>query len=281
MSIKQSIIKRVPKRILNAYTALKGVPMHTGNKINTGKYPANLNLDDYYLLPKSQVTYANDLLYTYHNADFLREPLFEETYRLVKKIDNGKLLANYDIQWRIFVLCWAAAHARHLEGDFVDCGVNTGFCARAVINYVNFSSLNKKYYLMDTFAGMDPKYSSEYEMNRSSLLGYDKQGDVYEKVKQTFQGFNVEIVKGSIPDTLPRVTSSKVAYLSVDMNCVQPEVEALEYFWDKMVSGGVIILDDYGYPGCIEQKQAHDAFARSKDVMVLALPTCQGLIIKP
>jgi O-methyltransferase len=240
----------------------------------------NLNLDDYYLLPKSEITYSNDLLYTYHNADFIKEPRFAESYRLCKEI-GGDLLKGYDIQWRIHVLCWAASQAAHLEGDFVDCGVNTGFCPRAVINYVDFNKLNKTYYLLDTFSGMDERYSTPYEMERNKILGYGKNDSLYEKVKQTFAPFHVEIIKGAIPDTLALVPTKKVAYLSIDMNCVKPEVDALEFFWDRMVSGGFIILDDYGYPGSIDQKHAHDKFAASKGVQILSLPTCQGLIIKP
>ncbi len=240
----------------------------------------NMNLDDYYMLPKSEITYANDLLYTYHNADFMKEPRFAEAYRLCKEI-GGDLLKDYDIQWRIHVLCWAASQAAHLEGDFVDCGVNTGFCPRAVIHYVDFNKLNKKYYFLDTFSGMDERYSTPYEMERSKKLKYGESGSLYEKVKKTFAPFNVELIKGPIPDTLAQVPTQKVCYLSIDMNSVKPEVAALEFFWDKMVHGGYIILDDYGYPGCIEQKLAHDAFAASKGVKVLSLPTCQGLIIKP
>src|ERR1700758_5683091 len=113
-----------------------------------------INIADYYLLPKKDITYSNDLLFTYHNADFIKDPLFAESYALCKKL-GGDLLNNYDIQWRVHVLCWAASHAAKLEGDFVDCGVYTGFCTRAIVNYVNFKSLNKKYYLMDTFGGLD------------------------------------------------------------------------------------------------------------------------------
>jgi O-methyltransferase len=244
------------------------------------KRRVRVNPDDFYIIPKSEITYSNDLLYTHHNADFMKDPLFDESYQLCKKI-GGDLLKDYDIQWRIHVLCWAASHAKHLEGDFVDCGVNTGFCPRAIINYVDFAKLNKKYYFLDTFAGMDERYSSAYEMERHQKLGYGKKGDIYEQVKETFKDFNVEIIKGAVPDTLPLVKSDKICFLSMDMNCVQPEVDALNYFWDKMVSGGMIVLDDYGYPGCIDQKLAHDAFAKSKNVMVLSLPTCQGLIVKP
>ena len=82
-------------------------------------------------------------------------------------------------------------------------------------------------------------------------------------------------------DTLPQADCEKISFLSIDMNSEIPEVAALEYFWPKLVSGGIIVLDDYGYPGCLNQKLAHDKFAASKGVMVLSLPTCQGIIIKP
>lgn len=238
--------------------------------------------NEYFLLPKKAVTYSHDLLYTFHNADFLRDPLFVESYKLGKETDTDTLLKDYDIEWRIHVLCWAAYHASHLEGDFVDCGVHTGIFARSVMHYIDFAKTGKTYYLLDTFTGLSEKYSSQKELERNRTMSYDTRGDVYEKVKKTFGGFNVRIIKGAVPETLDRVSSKKICYLSIDMNCVQPEVDALNFFWDRMVGGGIIILDDYGYANSTnDQKRAHDAFAQSKGVKVLTLPTCQGLIIKP
>jgi O-methyltransferase len=242
------------------------------------------DINNYYLLEKTKVTYSQDLLYTFHNADFIKDPLFLESYDLGKNTDNGTLLKNYDIHWRVHVLCWAASHAMHLEGDFVDCGVHTGICARAVINYVDFKKSSKKYYLLDTFNGLDKKYSTDWEMQRNTLMGYDNEdGEVlFNGVKKTFEEFNVSIIRGTVPDTLIQVDSDKISYLSIDMNCVAPEIAALEFFWEKMVSGGIIILDDYGYANSTnDQKKAHDEFAHRKMVKILTLPTCQGLIIKP
>lgn len=237
-----------------------------------------------YVLPKKNITYSNDLLYTYHNADFLNDSLFKESYELGKNTDGGTLLKDYDIQWRIHVLCWAAKHAANLEGDFVDCGVHTGIFARSVINYISFEKTSKKYYLLDTFNGLDERYSNKEELKRNTLMGYDKEdGNVlFNQVKNTFKNFNAKIIKGAVPETLDLVDSDKICFLSVDMNCVAPEIAALEFFWDKMVKGGVIVLDDYGYANATnEQKVAHDLFAKSKKVEILSLPTCQGLLIKP
>ncbi|HMO78949.1 MAG TPA: TylF/MycF/NovP-related O-methyltransferase [Candidatus Paceibacterota bacterium] len=208
--------------------------------------------------------------------------MFIESYQLGKSTDNGMLLKNYEIFWRIHTLCWAAKHASKLDGDFVDCGVHTGIFARAVINYIDFNKTNKKYYLLDTFEGLDERFSSKKEMERNKSMSYEDRKNLFEDVKKTFEKFNVEIIKGAIPETLELVKSQKICYLSVDMNCVQPELAALNFFWDKMVSGGIIIIDDYGYANSHnEQKSGHDEFARSKGIEILSLPTCQGLIIKP
>ena len=80
---------------------------------------------------------------------------------------------------------------------------------------------------------------------------------------------------------MPLVPSTKIAYISIDMNCVQPEIAALEYFWPKMVTGGVVVHDDYGMSAFINQKIALDAFAESRGVKVLTMPTGQGLLFKP
>ena len=58
--------------------------------------------------------------------------------------------------------------------------------------------------------------------------------------------------------------------------------DAAEHFWPRLVSGAVIVLDDYGYSDdYLRQKRAFDAFAGKNGVQVLLLPTGQGLIFKP
>ena len=64
------------------------------------------------------------------------------------------------------------------------------------------------------------------------------------------------------------------------MNCVEPEIAAANYFWNMLVNGGIVLLDDYGWTNRLEQKNAFDEFANKNGLKVLPLPTGQGLIIK-
>jgi hypothetical protein len=60
------------------------------------------------------------------------------------------------IEWRAHVVLWAATHAARLEGEFVECGVNTGIYSLAICEYIDFNRTGKSFYLFDTFAGFPP-----------------------------------------------------------------------------------------------------------------------------
>lgn len=268
-----------PKRIKYALDVLMNPVFYekaVANQIEIDKIRSK-----FITLYKDHITYSGDSLYTMHSADFINDEKFKEAYELGIKTCKDTVYGNVDIRWRVHLVCWAAAHASKLDGDFVECGVFTGIFPRSIVHYTDFNSLNKTYYLLDTFEGLSEKYSTDKEMEGSKVL-YSPHKDVYEQVKETFEPFNVKIVKGAVPETLAQVDTNKIAYLSIDMNAVKPEIAALNFFWDKMVSGGIIVLDDFGYMNQSKaQEKAHLEFAKSKRVEILYFPTCQGLIIKP
>ncbi|MDO9264555.1 MAG: TylF/MycF/NovP-related O-methyltransferase [Desulfosalsimonadaceae bacterium] len=234
------------------------------------------SLKNYKLVP-GPLTYNQDGLATRHNADFIQNERFRRAYALGKATGSwGKV----DVHWRAHVACWAAQKGLSVEGDFVECGVNRGGLARTVLDYVDLCSTSRKFFLLDTFEGLVDRYISEDERK----LGIRQGGyeDCFEDVKRRFEPFqNVVLIRGAVPETLSAVTSDHIAYLSIDMNCVAPEIAAAEYFWPKLSSGAVIVLDDYGWSKHIMQKQAFDSFAEAHGVQVLSLPTGQGIMIKP
>jgi hypothetical protein len=223
-----------------------------------------------------KATYNADGLLTVHNADFMREPRFARAYAA------GRATGSWhgDVFWRAYLLCWAAEHVKRLPGDFVECGVNKGGYSMTVMQYIDFANLPKQFYLLDTFNGLVERQIAPEERAHGINLG--DYTECYEEVVATFRHFsNVRLIRGMVPDTLPQVEAEQIAYLHLDMNVREPEIAAAEYFWDKLVSGAVILLDDYGFRKHIEQKKAFDQFAAERGVQILALPTAQGLIFKP
>ena len=106
--------------------------------------------------------------------------------------------------------------------------------------------------------------------------------DCFELAQRNFAPYpNAVLVRGRIPETLIQIQIDRVAYLSIDMNIVYPEIAAMRHFWDRLVPGALVLLDDYAFRGHEEQKTAMDEFARSKGCEILTVPTGQGLLIKP
>lgn len=233
-----------------------------------------------YVKLQHRPTFNSDGLVTVHNCDFVADPKFKAAYEAGERTGSWK---GANIAWRAHVACWAARQAMNLDGDFVECGVNRGGLSRAVCEYVDFETSGRTFYLLDTFQGLVAEQVTAEERAlgiSASLGGYYE--ECYSDVVATFNKYpNVKIVRGPVPDTLPQVATERVAYLSIDMNCVAPEIAAAEYFWDRLVPGAVVVLDDYGWSNHILQKRAFDEFARACGIEVLSMPTGQGLMIKP
>jgi Macrocin-O-methyltransferase (TylF) len=254
---------------------------------------ASGTLDPVAVRPKSKVIYmsdpewfAADGLQSIHSHDFMDDAAFVLAYKRGIKAIGG--VDGYKWYWRVHIGLWAASGARKLDGDFVECGVNMGFLSSAIMEYLNWNSIGKTFYLLDTFKGMDERYVSDVErqagrleMNQEALRGGHYTSSV-DSVRANFAEWNnVRIIEGPVPDTLDRVDAKSVAYLHIDMNCAPPEVAAAHFFWDRLVPGAFMLLDDYGYYGYHEQKLAMDMFAIERGVDICSLPTGQGLLIKP
>lgn len=223
------------------------------------------------------VSFFNDGLATIHNSDFLKSPEFQSAYAAGHATGSWRGAVPL---WRLHVALWAVSTCERIEGDFVECGVYRGGMARAIVEYLKFEKLDRRYFLFDTFRGLVNEQLSQAERDGAGRAeDYEESLDA---VHATFREFpNVVLVPGAIPDSLSTVPIEKVAFLHIDLNCAAPEIAAAEYFWDKLSPGAMVLLDDYGYRGYLPQKEAMDAFAKSKGISILSLPTGQGLWIKP
>lgn len=155
------------------------------------------------------------------------------------------------------------------------------------MTWLDFSKQGgRKFYLFDTWQGIPLEQMSEAEkqigvpnMNRK----YQNGDELHAKAIEKFSAWgNAVVVRGRVPESLAAMDGSKaVAFASIDMNVAEAEMAAADYLWPRLVSGAYMLLDDYGQSAHINQKRAWDAWAQKHKVMILSLPTGQGLIRKP
>ena len=90
----------------------------------------------------------------------------------------------------------------------------------------------------------------------------------------------IKIVKGMLPETLLREMPDKVAFVQVDLNAAQVELDCLQAIYDRISVGGMIVLDDYGFYRYRSSYQAQKPFFEARGAFAYECPTGQGIVIK-
>jgi len=249
----------------------------------------------FYWIPKGQVprlqaaldsiraiypgrVFASDMLIALGKTMHFRTDLrFVESFDSTASTEQEKSLI-----WRLHVLAWAATHALKIPGDFVECGVFKGFSSAVICKYLDFAKVPRTFYLYDTFSGLaeETSTSEERAMWNHGYMKLDPEKWLNE-VKATFAEYpNVRLVPGVVPASFAQALPERIAYLHIDMNSAQAELQALEHLFDRVSPGGVIVFDDYGWVGNNPQAQAESRFLAEKGLPILEVPTGQGVVIK-
>lgn len=163
----------------------------------------------------------------------------------------------------------------HIPGDIVECGVWRG----GNIMMSRLVCPDRLCWLYDTFNGMTEPHH-EFDFKRSSMNSNgEKAIDRYRakqnggtkwdavsllEVQNEFERLGLIDgtiwVEGDIVKTLDDgLQPSEIAILRLDVDWYEPTKAALEHLYPRLVSGGFLIIDDYGHwMGC--RKAVDDYF---------------------
>jgi predicted O-methyltransferase YrrM len=232
------------------------------------------------------VSWGDRLLTLDKSADFKKEPAFSQALATIRDSHSYDQYNGPDgIAWRLNTLIWAGRSALRTGGDFVECGTFKGDMAWVVLQTIGGERI-PRFWLFDSFEGFSPDYSSaaDFPDNPGFLdfaNGFYRQAGLYEYVRDRFAPFgNVTLIKGFLPDTLDAATPTRIGFLHIDLNSPRAEIAVLERLFERVLPGGVIVFDDYGWETYRKQKKAEDNFMRRHGHEILELPTGQGLVIK-
>ncbi|MCU0711878.1 MAG: TylF/MycF family methyltransferase [Pirellula sp.] len=232
------------------------------------------------LTPQSQGFFAGDSLITCgRNLGFLNDDKFMNSFeRACARFENESLRHILpQLIWRKHVLASCAVNCLSLDGDFVECGTEYGFGVDVVSDYTDFKSTSKSWWLYDTFAGVPAMQMDKGTAPNPTVIAADQ----FEIVKKKFSDQpRFRILKGMVPESFIQGTPSKIAYLHIDMNNAFAELSALKELLDRVVIGGHVILDDYGWVAFARQHMSENLFFRELGFRVMELATGQGLFVK-
>jgi O-methyltransferase len=196
-----------------------------------------------------------------------------------KVIADKRSLLYYD---RLYILYQALWNVRQLASDAVsiaEIGVYRGggsYFIASVAQQVFGRQL--KIHSIDTFEGHPDDLIAEDDSHWPGKFGDTS----FEEVKNYLSVFpNLTVYKGRFEDRCAELEREKFCFVHVDVDIYAPGRASLEFFSERLLVGGVIVADDYGYTTCEGIKQAVDEFVASrKNYLKFHLETGQSLLIR-
>lgn len=153
-----------------------------------------------------------------------------------------------------------AIEEKGLEGDCVELGVWKGGISALFGKLCEEENKNRKVWSFDSFQGMSE--CGEHDMVEGENKVHLAKLPPVQLRNFNFTDFNktcyemmglreetMNAVPGWVNDTLPVYSEKidKISILRVDLDWYEPTKEAFEHLYAKVVKGGYIICDDFGY----------------------------------
>lgn len=178
---------------------------------------------------------------------------------------------------RRYVLQRFAEQALHLVGDFAECGVYRGGTAYLLARVLSASP--KSLHLFDTFSGMPDAAAADPSGHVVGDFG-DTSLDSVKALLAPFAG--VVCHRGVIPETFRDIApDARFALVHLDVDLYQSVRDGLEFFYPRLVPGGIVVVDDYGFEMYREAaRRAVDEFFAAKREKPLVLRTGQCVVVR-
>lgn len=179
--------------------------------------------------------------------------------------DGYKEIEWHDSRIALMRKCVDIIDERKLKGNIAEVGVFRGDFARLLNKYMPSRNL----YLFDTFEGFpDDDLKQEEKIDKKKKLFKDT-SDAYVLSRMPFPEKCI-IKKGYFPKTAEGI-EDRFCFVSLDTDLYKPIKQGLEFFYPKMVKGGVIFVHDFGTQDWNGVKKAVYEFSDEYDVSFFPL----------
>lgn len=207
-------------------------------------------------------------------------PIFGELAGQV--IRDGRCSLYYD---RLFTIHQIMVHLNSFEKTgreihLAEVGVYKGGTSFFIASLAEKLDLQVRHHCFDTFEGHAAEdINTAVEITHAPGLFGDTS---FESVKEYLAPFrNIEIYKGRFQDTSHQIKDIPAHFVHLDMDIYEPTIFALNFFDDRLVHGGVILLDDYGFETCPGIEKAVAEFTASqKNYFGTSLLSGQYMLVK-
>lgn len=179
---------------------------------------------------------------------------------------------------KLYYLHRFITQVRDLSGDVFEAGTGSGGSSRLLLNAVKKQSQHREMWLLDTFEGYQKvdavRDGAHVQVNQCRCASFE---DVHRLLQEPT--VPVHLIKGLIPATLDEVKAVTFAFAHIDVNLHEPTLAAFEFCLQRLVIGGIIVFDDYGWPATYGARCAIDEVATKHGQNIIYLGE-QAFLIK-
>src|SRR5262249_47471175 len=138
----------------------------------------------------------------------------------------------------------------------------------------------KTLYLCDTFTGV-PK-AGEKDQTYTGGEHADTSVDHVTALLERCGVSNFQILTGIFPDETASALPADVqfSFVHIDVDVYRSGKDVLEYVWDRMPVGGVVIFDDYGFPTANGITILVNEYRAANDRIILHNLNGHGIMVK-
>ena len=168
-----------------------------------------------------------------------------EFVELYAKVSSHTLVDIY----RLYELYVLAGSVPAKEGDFLEVGVWKGGSA-AILGARSSDLPNCKLWLADTFTGVPKAKSAKDTIYQGGEHADTSVGEVEDLLRACDVG-NYEILCGLFPqETSEPLDACSFRFVHIDVDAYESAAQVFRWVWPRVVVGGVVVFDDYGFWGC-------------------------------
>lgn len=163
-------------------------------------------------------------------------------------------------------------YIKNIPGNVAEAGTFRGEFAAVI----NACFPNKTIYIFDTFEGFhadDVLFENKLnEEDGSHSVAYDYYAGTSEDIvrKRLPYPDKSVIVKGYVPESLKNI-DDEFCFVNLDMDLYQPTLRALEWFWPRMVDGGVVLIHDYFDTNYVHLRKAVRKFVEDNEIYAIPI----------
>ncbi|MEU8151923.1 class I SAM-dependent methyltransferase [Nonomuraea sp. NPDC048901] len=192
----------------------------------------------------------------------------------MKGLDRFRPYGLRDSLERYFNLENLARAALGLGGEFAECGAFYGGSTYVLLRALSEAPL--RLHVFESFRGLPPPGpKDDRRWKEGDFRSSDK---VFLELTRDYAG-NLCLHTGDVQTSLPHLADRRFGFAHVDLDLYESTKYAMTFFLPRLVAGGVIVCDDYGFPTESGAKAAVDQTCAAAGARVIPLSSGQAVVV--